>query len=84
MNDDVVTVETQSRWETSSLLHKLRGCGAYAIQLEHGRWLVRSVADESKIGTAAIQLLIAEWAREEGAHPRAIRVGDAIVPLTRD
>jgi hypothetical protein len=80
---DVLTVETANRSETSSLLRKLRGCNAYAIQLDHGGWLVRTVPDESKLGTAALQVLIAEWAREEGIRPRAIQVGDAIVPLGR-
>lgn len=80
---EVVTVETSNRWETSSLLRKLRGCNAYAIQLDHGRWLVRTVPEGAKHGNAALQVLIAEWAREEGVHPRAIQVGDAIVPLGR-
>lgn len=81
---DVITVETISRWETSSLLRKLRGCGAYAVQLEHGRWLVRSVPDETTQSSAAVQALIAEWAREEGTQTRALRVGDVIVPLVHD
>ena len=78
---DVVTVETATQQETASLLHKLRGHRAYAIQLEHGRWLVRSVGDDSNIGPAELQALIAEWAQEEGSALTVIRVGDAIVPL---
>lgn len=81
---EVVTVETGSRSETSSLLRKLQGCSAYAVQLDHRRWLVRSTPDESTIGADALRVLIAEWALEEGTQHRAIRVGDTIVPLTRD
>jgi hypothetical protein len=81
---DVITIETASRWETSSLLRKLRGCRAYAVQLEQGRWLVRSVPDETTMDSAAVQALITEWAREEGTQTRAVRVGDVIVPLGRD
>ena len=81
---EVITIETLSRWETSSLLRKLRGCRAYAVQLEHGRWLVRSVPDESSLDAAAVQALITEWAREEGTQTRAVRVGDVIAPLRRD
>ena len=81
---EVITVETMSRWETSSLLRKLRGCRAYAVQLEQGRWLVRSVPDEATQSSETVQGLIAEWAREEGAQTRALRVGDVIVPLVRD
>jgi len=80
---DAVTVETTNRWETSSLLRKLRGCNAYAIQLDHGRWLVRTTPDGSEDRAAELQVLIAEWAQEEDVRPRAIRVGDAIVPLGR-
>ena len=78
---EVITVETMNRWETSSLLRKLHGYRAYAVQLEHGRWLVRSVSDEAPQSSEAVQALIAEWAREEGAQARALRVGDVIVPL---
>ena len=82
--NEVITVETLSRWETSSLLRKLRGCGAYAVQHEHGRWLVRSVPDEASRDSAAVQALIAEWALEEGAQARVLRVANVIVPLGRD
>ena len=81
---EVVTVETANRSETSTLLRKLQGCSAYAIQLDHSRWLVRSTPDEATIGAAALQVLIAEWAHEEGTEHRVIRVGDTIVPLLRD
>jgi hypothetical protein len=82
--NEVITVETTSRWETTSLLRKLRGCRAYAVQLEHGRWLVRSGPEDGVHDAAAVQALIAEWALEEGAQARALRVGDVIVPLRRD
>jgi hypothetical protein len=81
---EVITVETLSRGETSSLLRKLRGCRAYALQLEHGRWLVRSVTDEAAMDSVAVQALIGEWAREEGTQTRAVWVGDVIVPLRVD
>jgi hypothetical protein len=81
---DLITVETTSRWETSSLLRKLHGCRAYAVQLDQGRWLVRSLPDEATRDAEAVQALIAEWALEEGAQARACRVGDVIVSLPRD
>lgn len=82
--NELITVETLSRWETSSLLRKLRGCRAYAVQLEHGKWLVRSVPDAATMDSAAVQALIGEWAREEGTQTRAVQVGDVIVPLRVD
>jgi hypothetical protein len=76
-----VTVETSSQWETSSLLRKLRGHSAYAVQVEHDRWLVCSLPARSHPSVDALQALINEWAEEEGARPLAVRVGDEPVPL---
>jgi hypothetical protein len=76
-----VTVETSSQWETSSLLRKLRGHSAYAVQVEHDRWLVCSLPARSHPSVDALQALIDEWAEEEGARPLAVRVGDEPVPL---
>lgn len=76
-----VTVETGSQWETSSLLRKLRGHSAYAIQIEHQRWLVCSLPARAHPSVAALQALIDEWAEEEGTRPLSIRVGDAPSPL---
>jgi hypothetical protein len=76
-----VTVETGSQWETSSLLRKLRGHSAYAVQLEHDRWLVCSLPARAHPSVAALRALIEEWAEEEGTQPLAVRVGEAPVPL---
>jgi len=76
-----VTVEIGSQWETSSLLRKLRGHSAYAVQVEHDRWLVCSLPAESRPSVAALQALIDEWAEEEGTRPLAVRVGEQPVPL---
>jgi hypothetical protein len=75
-----VTVETSSQWETSSLLRKLRGHSAYAVQVELDRWLVCSLPARSHPSVDALQALIDEWA-EEGARQLAVRVGDEPVPL---
>lgn len=72
----VVTVETTSRWETSSLLRKLRGHDVYAVQLDRSRWLVRSPVRSGAGGVERIEELVAEWARDEGMSPPAVRVGD--------
>lgn len=63
MSSAVVTVETTSRWEMSSLLRKLRGHSAYAIQVEPDLWLVLSPIPAS--GRAEIDALVTEWAKEE-------------------
>ena len=76
-----VTVETGSQWETSSLLRKLRGHSAYAVQVEHDRWLVCSLPARANPSLAALQKLIDEWAEEEGARPLAVRIGEEPVPL---
>lgn len=72
----VVTVETTSRWQTSSLLRKLRGHDVYALQLDRSRWLVRSPVRRGAGGVELIEELVAEWAREEGMAAPAVRVGD--------
>lgn len=72
---ETVTVETNSQWQTSSLLRKLRGSGAYAIQLDHRHWLVRGSL--ARLSLADFEQLVGEWAFEEGmAVPRVV-VGDA-------
>ena len=76
-----VTVETSTQWETSSLLRKLRGHSAYAVQVEHDRWLVCSLPARAHPSVAALEALIDEWAEEEGTRPLAVRVGDEPVPL---
>ena len=76
-----VTVETSSQWETSSLLRKLRGHSAYAVQVEQERWFVCSLPARAHPSVAALQALIDEWAEEEGARPLAVRVGAEPVPL---
>ena len=76
-----VTVETSSQWETSSLLRKLRGHSAYAVQVEQERWFVCSLPARSHPSVAALQALIDEWAEEEGARPLAVLVGAEPVPL---
>ena len=76
-----VTVETSSQWETSSLLRKLRGHIAYAVQVEQERWFVCSLPARAHPSVAALQALIDEWAEEEGARPLAVRVGVEPVPL---
>lgn len=63
-----VTVETHSRWETSSLLRKLRGRAAYAVQLDQRTWVVRSVGSDSVRALAEMEALVAEWAHEEGTR----------------
>jgi hypothetical protein len=72
----VVTVETTSRSETSSLLRKLRAHHVYAIQVERSRWLVRSPVRTSGDGVELIEELVAEWAREEGMSAPAVRIED--------
>jgi hypothetical protein len=79
--NNFVTVETGTQWETSSLLRKLRGHSAYAVQVELDRWLVCSLPARAHPSVAALQALIDEWAEEEGTRPLAVRVGDAPVPL---
>jgi hypothetical protein len=74
----VVTVETHSRWETTSLLRKLRGHNPYAIQLGHGHWVVRSSRASTAQALAEIEELVTEWALEEGAQPRVVHVADAV------
>jgi hypothetical protein len=76
-----VTVETRSQWETSSLLRKLSGHSAYAVQVELDRWLVHSLPARAHSSVAALQALIDEWAEEEGARPLAVRVGVEPAPL---
>jgi hypothetical protein len=70
----LVTVETSSRRETSSLLRKLRGSGAYAIQLDGQHWLVRGSL--ARLTLADYEQLVGEWAFEEGTPVPAIVVGD--------
>jgi predicted Ser/Thr protein kinase len=77
----VVTVETTTRSETTSLLRKLRGHKAYAIQIAHAHWLVRSVAGSADEALAEIEALIAQWADEEGTTPTVVVAGDAFVPF---
>lgn len=69
-----VTVATSSQWETSSLLRKLRGSGAYAIQLDHRHWLVRGSL--ARLTLADFEQLVGEWAFEEGTPVPAVVVGD--------
>ena len=76
-----VTVETSTQWETSSLLRKLQGHSAYAVQVEHDRWLVCSLPARGHRSVDALQALIDEWAEEEGTRPVAVSVGDEPVPL---
>jgi hypothetical protein len=71
---ETVTVETNSQWETSSLLRKLRGSGAYAVQLDHRRWLVRGSL--ARLTLADFEQLVGEWAFEEGMAAPLVIVGD--------
>ena len=70
-----VTIETNTRWETTSLLRKLRGHGAYAIQLDQARWLVRMGPGDGGL-RGEIDRLVAEWAAEEGLAPHVAWAGD--------
>jgi hypothetical protein len=72
----VVTVETTSQWHTSSLLRKLTDCGAYAIQVDHGHWLVRGSLARRTVED--YERLVGEWAREEGAPLPGLIVGDGL------
>jgi hypothetical protein len=72
----MVTVETRTRWETTSLLRKLRGHGAYAIQLDHAHWLVRTGDGDTKAFRGDIERLVAEWGTEEGLLPRVAWAAD--------
>ena len=76
----VVTVETTTRWETTSLLRKLRGHSPYAIQLGQGRWVVRSAHVPTPQALEEIELLVGEWAVEEGTPPPVVHVGEAGMP----
>jgi hypothetical protein len=69
-----VSVETCSRWETRSLLRKLRGHSPYAIDLGRGRWIVGS-SSVSGAQVAQIEHLVTEWAREEGTERPLVLVG---------
>jgi hypothetical protein len=71
----MVTIETASRWETSSLLRKLRGHDVYAIQICRAHWLVRSSL-AAGAGAAAIEELVAEWALEEGMPVPVVHEGE--------
>jgi hypothetical protein len=69
-----ITVETSSQWETSSLLRKLRGSGAYSIQLDHRHWLVRGSL--ARVSLADFEQLVGEWASEQGMSVPAVLLGD--------
>lgn len=71
---ELVTVETSSQWETSSLLRKLRGSGAYAIQLDHEHWIVRGSL--TRLTVADYEQLVGEWASEMGTAVPLVLVGD--------
>lgn len=71
---ELVTVETSSQWETSSLLRKLRGSGAYAIQLDHQHWLVRGSLARRTV--ADYEQIVGEWASEVGTAVPVVFVGD--------
>lgn len=77
----VVTVETSTRWQTTSLLRKLRAHRAYAIQVDHAHWLVRSVSGSKDETLAEIEALISQWADEEGTKPLFVVAGDTFVPF---
>ena len=71
-----VTIETSSQWQTSSLLRKLRGSGAYAIQVDHSHWLVRGSL--ARVTLADFEQLVGEWAFEEGTPVPIVIVGDGL------
>jgi hypothetical protein len=70
----IATVETTTRWETLSLLRKLRGHDAYAIQVGPDHWLVRSPVGTSARTIARVEELVSEWAAEEGTALPAIQL----------
>lgn len=78
----VVTVETSSRWETSSLMRKLRGHSPYAVQVGQAHWLVRGFVGESPASVAEIEKLLSEWAAEEGTRPPILHF-DSVSRLRR-
>jgi hypothetical protein len=65
----VGTIETSTRWETTSLLQKLRSHGAYAIQIDQAQWLVRTGEGNAEAVRGEIERLVAEWAAEVGGRP---------------
>ena len=69
------TIETSTRRETTSLLRKLRGHGAYAIQIDQAQWLVRTGKGDAEAGRGEIERLVAEWAVEEGGRPHVAWAG---------
>jgi hypothetical protein len=73
----VITVETTSRWATSSLLRKLRGHDVYAVQIGAAHWLVRSSQPVDGAGVAAVRELVEQWARDEGMPLPTLHVGDS-------
>lgn len=81
---DTVVVETANQWQTGSLLRKLRGCNAFAIQIAADRWIVRGRVGGAAHTTSELQALVEEWAAEQRARPLAITVGGTLVPLPED
>jgi hypothetical protein len=77
-----VTVETRTRWETSSLLRKLRGHRAHAIQVGRHRWLVRSPVGLSA-SVAELEEIVSKWAAEEGTDLPALHVDSERVVMRR-
>jgi hypothetical protein len=71
---EFLTVETTTRWETSSLLRKLRGHHAYAIQVGREQWLVRSPVDASSPNVSELEAIVSQWAAEEGTPPRRLHL----------
>ena len=79
----IATVETTTRWETLSLLRKLRGHDAYAIQVGPRHWLVRSPVGTTAHTFAQVEELVSEWAAEEGAALPAIQLEPRLVRVDR-
>lgn len=73
LDQDVVTVETTSQWQTGSLLRRLHGFNAYAIQISRNRWIVRGRASVGGRSPAALRELIDEWAAEQPRRPLVVR-----------
>ena len=73
---DLVTVETSSQWETGSLLRRLQGFNAYAIQISRNRWIVRGRASVGGRSPAALRALVDEWAAEQQRRPLVVRAAD--------
>ena len=78
----VGTIETSTRWETTSLLRKLRSHGAYAIQIDQAQWLVRTRGGNAEAVRGEIELLVAEWAAEVGGRPHVVWAGGGSADVT--